>query len=337
MNADQMNAQQMNAEQMTAWRVHQLGEPEDVLTLDRVPRPTPRPGRTVLDVQACALNFPDVLLCRGGYQVRPELPFTPGVEICGRDPQTGQRYAALPGLPNGGLAEAVSVEDHQLFAVPDDMPMEAAAGLAVTYQTGYVGLHHRAHLREGETLLVHAGAGGVGSAAIQLGLAAGARVIATAGGPEKVEVCRRLGAEIAIDYTRDDFVAVVKEATNGRGADVIYDSVGGETFTRSTKCIAFEGRIVVIGFAGGAIAQAATNHILIKNYAVLGLHWGMYAAQEPTRLPATHEALLELWRAGKIDPLVADVVPMSDAPAALRRLGARQTVGKVVVRVDPTT
>jgi NADPH2:quinone reductase len=322
---------------MMAWRVHELGEPEDVLALDRVPRPTVQPGRTVLDVEACALNFPDVLLCRGRYQVRPELPFTPGVEVCGRDPKTGQRYAALPGLPHGGLAEAVSVADTQLFAVPDEMPVETAASLAVTYQTGYVGLHHRAQLREGETLLVHAGAGGVGSAAIQLGLAAGARVIATAGGPEKVEVCRRLGAEVAIDYTRDDFVAVVKDATNGRGADVIYDSVGGDTFSRSTKCIAFEGRILVIGFASGTIAQAATNHILIKNYAVLGLHWGMYAEQDPTRLPATHQALVALWRAGKIDPLVADVVEMSAAPAALRRLGSRQTVGKVVVRVAQPT
>lgn len=321
-------------DRIPAWRVTRLGEPVDVLALDQVPAPVPEPGRTILDVEACALNFPDVLLCRGRYQTRPELPFTPGIEVCGRDRQTGQRYAALPKLPNGGLSTAVSVAQPQLFAVPDQMPAQTAAALVVTYHTGYVGLHHRARVQEGETLLVHAGAGGVGSAAIQLGIAAGARVIATAGGPEKVAVCRQLGAEIAIDYTEDDFVTAVQEATNGRGADVIYDSVGGDTFTRSTKCIAFEGRIVVIGFAGGQIAQAATNHILIKNYTVLGLHWGLYAEQDPERLPATHAALLDLWAAGRIDPLVAEVVPMSEAANALQRLANRQTVGKVVVRTD---
>jgi NADPH2:quinone reductase len=316
-----------------AWQVHELGEPGDVLRLDMVARPAPQPGRTILRVDACALNFPYILLCRGRYQAKPPLPFTPGMEIAGHDPQTGQRYAALCELPNGGLVGEVSIEDAKLFPVPDSMPIEAAASLAVTYQTGYVALHHRGNLQEGETLLVHAGAGGVGSAAIQLGLAAGARVIATAGGPDKVEVCRQLGADLAIDYTTDDFVAAVNDATNGRGADVIYDSVGGDTYTRSTKCIAFEGRILIIGFAGGEIAQAATNHILIKNYSVIGLHWGLYASKEPERVPRTHAAILELWEMGKINPLVADIVPMSEAPAALERLATRQTVGKVVVRM----
>jgi len=323
---------QPGAQLMQAWQVHQLGEPQDVLRLDEVPVPRPRDGETLLTVEACALNFPDVLLCRGNYQVKPELPFTPGLEVCGTDPNTGRRYAASPGLPHGGLAQQVAVPAQGLFPIPEDMPAEQAAGLIITYQTGYVGLHRRAQLREGETLLVHAGAGGVGSAAIQLGLAAGARVLATAGGPEKVAVCRDLGAALAIDYLADDFVAAVKDATNGRGADVIYDSVGGETFSRSTKCIAFEGRLLVVGFASGQLVQAATNHALIKNYSIVGLHWGLYHLKDPGVIPATHEALIELYQAGKIKPLVADVLPMDQAPTGLARLSTRGTVGKVVIR-----
>ena len=153
-------------------------------------------------------------------------------------------------------------------------------------------------MQPGETLLVHAGAGGVGSAAIQLGLAAGARVIATAGGPEKVEVCRKLGAELAIDYREHDFVDAVKEATDGRGADVIYDPVGGDTYDRSTKCIAFEGRILIIGFTGGRFAEARTNHVLIKNYSVVGVHWGLYNLMNPALVRSTHDELMRLFEAG---------------------------------------
>ncbi|HVV31236.1 MAG TPA: zinc-binding dehydrogenase, partial [Mycobacteriales bacterium] len=179
---------------------------------------------------------------------------------------------------------------------------------------------------------VHAGAGGVGSAAIQLGKAAGARVIATAGTPEKVTLCRELGADLAVDYVREDFVTAVNDATDGRGADVVYDSVGGDTFTRSTKCIAFEGRILVIGFASGTIAQAATNHALVKNYSVVGVHWGLYATKQPARIPQVHAAVMDLWNRGLIDPLIGDVLPMVEAVEGLRRLAARETVGKLVVR-----
>lgn len=315
---------------MKAWRVHELGEPADVLTLEDVPAPEPAEGQVLLDIEAVALNFPDVLLCRGQYQESPPLPFTPGLEICGRD-SGGNRWLGGAPLPNGGLAEQLAVAQVGLFPVPDGMPAAKAASLMITYQTGYVGLHRRAQLREGETLLVHAGAGGVGSAAIQLGLAAGARVLATAGGAAKVEVCRKLGAEVVVDYNADDFVAAVKDATDGRGADVIYDSVGGETFSKSTKCIAFEGRILVIGFAGGQMAQAATNHVLIKNYSVVGLHWGLYRAKDPAVIPATHEALMRLWDEGKIDPLVADELPMAQAAEGMTRLAQRGTVGKVVI------
>ena len=178
------------------------------------------------------------------------------------------------------------------------MPPTVAAALHITYQTGHVALHRRANLQPGETLLVHAGAGGVGSAAIQLGLAAGARVIATAGGPAKANLCRKLGAEIAIDYNADDFIAIVKEATGGRGADVVYDPVGGDVFDKSRKCIAFEGRILIIGFTSGTHAGAPTNHALIKNYSVVGVHWALYNRLEPADVRWVHDELCRLYAEG---------------------------------------
>ena len=319
---------------MKAWQVRELGEPQDVLEWVDVDDPRPGPGLLEVRVDAVALNFPDVLLCRGTYQEKPPLPFTPGLEICGTvldGPRKGERVIGGPGLPHGGLAERVVLADGAAFAVPTSMPPAKAAGLMITYQTGYVGLHRRAALQAGETLLVHAGAGGVGTAAIQLGRAAGARVIATAGGPEKVQVCRDLGADVVIDYNAEDFVAVVKDVTDGRGADVIYDSVGGDVFDKSRKCIAFEGRIVVVGFAGGRIADAPTNHALVKNYAIVGLHWGLYRTMDPAVIPDTHAALVDLWERGLIDPLVGAELPMSEAPQALARLADRGTVGKVVL------
>ena len=312
---------------MRAWRLHELGEPTDVLKLEDVPVPE---GEVVIDVEACALNFPDILLCRGQYQVKPPLPFTPGIEVAGTVVGTGERVLAIPGA--GGLAEQVAVPRAAVHSIPDSMSFESAAALPTTYQTGHVALHRRADIQPGETLLVHAGAGGVGSAAIQLGLAAGARVFATAGGPDKVEVCRKLGAEIAIDYKAEDFVDIVKSATDGRGADVIYDPVGGDVFDRSRKCIAFDGRLLVIGFTSGRFPEAPANHILIKNYSVVGVHWGLIAQKVPGLAGQVHGELMRLFEEGKIDPLVSQVLPMEEAPQALTALGSRGTVGKIVVK-----
>ena len=193
-------------------------------------------------------------------------------------------------------------------------------------------LHHRARLEADETVLVHAGAGGVSSTAIQVAKAAGARVIATAGGPEKVEVCRGLGAEIAIDYRGENFVEVVKEATDGRGADVIFDPVGGDVFDGSRRCVAFEGRILIIGFAGGRIAEAPTNHVLVKNYSVVGMHWGLYTKVMRDLILSTHKNLIRLYEAGEIDPLIFDTVPFEELPKALKMLGSRGTYGKIITR-----
>jgi NADPH2:quinone reductase len=314
---------------MRAWRVHELGEPEDVMRLEDVPDPEPGANEVLIDIAACALNFPDVLLCRGLYQEKPPLPFTPGVEVAGTVAGTQRRVIALP--RSGGLAQRTTAHTQGVFPIPDTMPMTAAAALCVTYQTGHLALHRRARLQPGETLLVHAGAGGVGSAAIQLGLAAGARVIATAGGPDKVEVCRKLGAELAIDYTKDDFVDAVKEHTGGRGADVVYDPVGGDTFDRSRKCVAFEGRILVIGFTSGRFPEAPANHVLIKNYSVVGVHWGLYNRMAPNVPHEIHAELVRLYEEGKIDPLVSQVLPLDQAPQALAALGSRGTTGKIVV------
>ena len=323
---------------MKAWQVQQLGDPEQALRLEEVEEPEPGRGEVVVKVEAAALNFFDILLCRGEYQERPDLPFTPGGEISGTVREAGegtgmrggQRVIATPPLPRGGYAQKVAVPESSVFQVPDSMPYEKAAALPITYQTAHVALHHRARLEAGETVLVHAGAGGVGSAAVQIAKAAGARVIATAGGPEKVEVCEGLGVEVAIDYREENFVEVVKEATEGRGADVIFDPVGGDVFDGSRRCVAFEGRIVVIGFAGGRIAEAPTNHVLVKNYSVVGMHWGLYTRLMPDLVRGTHEALIHLYEAGEIDPLIYQTFPFDDLPQALNLLCSRGTYGKLV-------
>lgn len=324
---------------MRAWQVHAVGAPEDVLRLGQVPDPEPGPGELLVRVDAVALNFPDVLMCTGRYQVKPELPFTPGLEVAGTVVAAGPDAAYGPGdrvlggpdLPRGGLAELAVLPPGGAFPVPPGMPADEAAGLLITYQTAYVGLHRRAALRAGETLLVHAGAGGVGSAAIQVGLAAGATVIATAGGERKVATCRELGAHEVIDSRAEDIAARVKELTGGRGADVIWDPVGGDVFDASRRCVAFEGRLVVVGFAGGRIPEVPAGHVLVKNYSVVGLHWGLYREHDPQVVLAAHEALTRLYAEGRIRPLVSERVPMAAAAAALTRLATRATVGKVVV------
>jgi NADPH2:quinone reductase len=324
---------------MRAWRVYELGEPNDVLRLEDVPSPVPGPSEVLLDVAAASLNFPDVLMCRGEYQVKPPLPFTPGAEVAGTvaavgddvtSVRPGDRVIAIPRFGDGGLTEQTCAAAATVYPIPESLDWPAAAALHITYQTGHLALHQRAAIQPGETLLVHAGAGGVGSAAIQLGRAAGARVFATAGGPEKVQVCRDLGAELAIDYKTTDFVDPIKEATDGRGADVIYDPVGGDTFDRSRKCIAFEGRILVIGFTSGRIADAPTNHALVKNYAVVGVHWGLYNLMNPKLIRTTHDELMRMHASGEIAPLVSAVLPLEQAADALGRLARRATWGKVV-------
>ena len=302
------------------------------MKLEDVDEPQPRDGHVLIDVDATALNFPDVLLLRGQYQEKPPLPFTPGLEAAGRRVDTGERVIALAGLPDGGLAERIAVHESSVLPAPASLTPGEAAALPITYHTGHFALHHRASLQAGETVLVHAGAGGVGSAAIQLAKAAGARVIATAGGPEKVKVCLDLGADVGIDYNAEDFVDVVKAETGGNGADVIYDPVGGDVFDKSRKCINYNGRLLVIGFTSGRFPDAPANHVLIKNYAVVGVHWGLSRRKEPHLLREIHDDLIRLADEGKVKPLLGDDVAFDgDVPGALEALASRKTVGKIVV------
>ncbi|MGW2516440.1 NADPH:quinone oxidoreductase family protein [Streptomyces sp. NPDC001617] len=315
---------------MQAWQVHELGEPSEVMRLEEVETPTPGDGQVLLKVRAANINFPDVLMVRGHYQVRPPLPFTPGVEICG-ETEDGRRVIANPALPYGGFAEYALADAAALLPAPDSLDDAEAAALHIGYQTGWFGLHRRARLEAGETLLVHAAAGGVGSAAVQLGKAAGATVIGVVGGSEKAAVARELGCDVVVDRKSEDVVAAVKEATGGRGADVIYDPVGGEAYIQSTKVVAFEGRIVVVGFAGGTIPSPGLNHALVKNYAILGLHWGLYNTKNPKLVLHCHEQLTELAARGAIKPLVSERVPLGEAAAAVQRVADGVTTGRVTI------
>jgi NADPH2:quinone reductase len=326
-----------------AWVVRQLGGPES-LNFEEIAPGEPAEGMARIRVRAAAINFPDALMVAGLYQVKPELPFVPGVEVSGEvvsaPPgaafEAGDRVMALvdnAGLTRGGYAEIADAAPQSVSRMPDKMSFEEGAGFTLVFQTGWFGLHRRANLKPGETLLVHAGAGGVGSAAIQLGKAAGATVIATAGSDEKVEVCRRLGADHAVNYKTEDFVEEVKRVTAGRGADVVFDPVGGDVYDRSTKCIAFEGRIVIVGFTSGRIPQAATNHVLIKNYSVVGLHWGLYTKRAPELIAPAARALLDLYDSGKIKPHISIRLPLSEAPRALATVAEGKSTGKVILTV----
>ncbi|SDL10708.1 NADPH2:quinone reductase [Nocardioides sp. YR527] len=324
---------------MKAWRINELGEPKDVMRLEEVPDPTPGKNQLVVKVLASPANFPDVLMARGLYQVKPELPFTAGVELCGEVValgegvdafQVGERVIGGAALPYGGFGELALMEAATTFPAPEALTDAEASSLYIGYQTGWFALHRRAHIQPGETLLVHAAAGGVGSAAIQLGKAAGATVIGVVGGPDKAEVARQLGADHVIDRHTEDFVKVVKEITGGKGADVIYDPVGGDTYDRSTKCIAFEGRILIIGFAGGRIQEAALNHSLIKNYSIVGLHWGLYNMVAPELVKECHDELTRMAAEGSIKPLVSETLSLEEVADGVQRLADGTTVGRVV-------
>src|SRR4029453_3942809 len=252
---------------------------------------------------------------------------TVGDDVRGFTP--GARVPAA--LPLGAFAERAAVPARAAMRMPDGMSFEEGAAFPIVYPTSYAGLVFRAGLRAGENLLVHAAAGGVGIAAVQIGKALGARVIATAGGAEKLEIAKRAGADLAIDYKSGDWVEAVKQATDGRGADVIYDSVGGHIPHRPLKCIAWNGRLLVIGFASGRIPEVKLNRVLLKNISLVGLHWGAHAMHEPARIGETFRALFDLYSKGVVEPGIYTRYPLAELPAALEGLGSRRTYGKVVV------
>ncbi|MFN7944402.1 MAG: NADPH:quinone oxidoreductase family protein [Blastocatellia bacterium] len=323
---------------MKAWRVNDWCEPEQ-MQLSEIPAPEPGPREVLIRNHAAALNFYDILMVQGKYQVRPPLPFTPGNEVAGIVEAVGSEVTQFaPGdrvqaiASSGGYAEYSLAPAAKTFRLPDAMSFAEGAAMTVVYQTSYFALRDRAHLQPGEWLLVHAAAGGVGVSAMQIGLAMGARVIATAGSQDKLDFCLSQGAQHALSYRDAAWVEQVKKIT-GRGADVIYDPVGGEVFDLSAKCIASEGRLLVIGFAGGTIPSIAANRILLKDMSVVGVYWGGYVERHPEYFHQAQAALLAMYEAGQIKPVVTAQWPLSEAPAAMRALAERKTSGKVVLMI----
>jgi len=322
---------------MKAWRVHSWGEPE-TMSLEDIPPPEPGPEQVRIRNHAAGLNFFDILQVQGKYQVKPPFPFTPGAEVAGVVDALGPGVTAfsvgdrvLSSTHGGAMAEYSLGRTGRTFPIPPGMDFPEAAALPVVYHTSYFALRTRARLQAGEWLLVHAGASGVGASAIQLGRAFGARVIATAGSPEKLDFAMTLGAGYALNYTDGTWVDQVKQLTNGRGADVVYDPVGGDIFDLSTKCIAPGGRLLVIGFASGRIPTIAVNRILIKDIAVVGALWGSYAVAHPDYLGETQAALAKMYGEGKIRPPKPHCYPLEQAPTALRDLANRKILGKAAL------
>lgn len=310
----------------------------DGLVYTDVEDPQPGPGEILVRVRACGVNFADTLIVQGKYQEKPSLPFIPGAEISGdvvavgegvEHIRPGQRVAAL--CETGGFAELATVRAEQIVPIPDAMPYTTAASFVIAYGTSHLGLAHRARLQEGETLLVHGAAGGVGLAAVEIGKALGATVIATASTPEKLAVAAEHGADHTINYRDGGFRQEVKELTGGRGANVIYDPVGGDVFDESLRCIAWEGRLVVIGFASGRIPQIPAGLVLVKNISIVGLYWGSYARHNPRVLTGSLATLLGWYTEGKIRPHVSATYPLEQTAEALRSLIERRSTGKVVV------
>ncbi|MBP7670059.1 MAG: NADPH:quinone oxidoreductase family protein [Ferrovibrio sp.] len=291
-------------------------------------------------VHAAGLNFPDTLMIAGKYQFKPSFPFAPGMECAGvveavgekvRDLKPGDRVLATTG--HGAFAEAVVTEDRNVFKIPDSMSYEVAAGFPITYGTTYHALVDRGRLKKGEVLLVHGAAGGVGLNAVELGRELGATVIGTVGSDEKAAIVKEYGAAHVINYSKESIKDRVKELTGGNGADVIYDAVGGDAFDQSLRCINWDGRLLVIGFASGRIPEAPANMALIKGCSIVGVFWGAFAAREPEKNRANFAALFSLFQHGKLKPHVSASFPLTQVPQAMQALLSRKTTGKVVITV----
>ncbi|MEL0083638.1 MAG: NADPH:quinone oxidoreductase family protein [Gammaproteobacteria bacterium] len=289
-----------------------------------------------IEIAAAALNFLDTLMIRGRYQVKPALPFTPGVEIAGTVVEAGpasrfsagQRVCGL--IDHGGFAQQVVTADTTLLPLPDKIDLITGAVIPVVYPTAWCALKLRADLQPGESLLIHAGAGGVGTACLQLAKTWQARVFVTAGSEEKRRFCLQQGAEAAFDYD-EEWPEQIKELTGGAGVDVVVDNVGGEMTRQSLRALAWGGRLTIVGFAGGEIAEIPANRLLLKNASAMGVMWGGYQVNQPAEVTPTHDAIFALLEAGTITPVISATYPMSEAPQALIDLNNRNTIGKVVL------
>jgi NADPH2:quinone reductase len=324
---------------MRAWRVTGQGEPHEVMRIATAELPPGAlgDGELRIRVRGAALGFPDVMMCRGIYPLMPALPFTPGQEFFGEVTASGARTTTPVGtrligvaafmLGHGSFAEECKTQESMTFPVPELMSAQEAAGFTIQFHTAYIGLKRRARLAPGETLLVTGAAGGTGAAAIQMGKALGARVIAAAGGPDKAAACRAMGADLAIDYLAEDFSAAVNAATGGRGADVVFDPVGGATFEKALDCLAMEGRILPIGFACGKWGTVSPELFAFKNASLVGVIAGMFPRQD---MLAMHDELLGLHASGKLELFLDRVIGFDGIGQGLQDLADRKVRGRVV-------
>jgi NADPH2:quinone reductase len=314
--------------------------PPESLSFEEAPSPPLARGGVRIGVHACGVNFPDVLIIKGEYQFKPPFPFSPGAEVSGvvlevgsdvKNFAVGDRVIGMTGW--NGFSEEVVVDAAKCLRMPAKMDFASGAALPMTYGTSYHALVQRGRLKAGETLLVHGATGGVGTAAVEIGKLLGAKVIATAGSDEKLQTLQKLyGVEHVINYrTNPNWRESVKELTSGNGADVIYDPVGGDVFEQSLRCINWDGRLLVIGFASGQIPSAKANLILLKGCAVVGVFWGAFSAREPAVNAANFEQLMTWYEQGSLKPAISHRFPLERAADALNAIVRREVVGKAVL------
>lgn len=327
---------------MKAFRIEKHAHPVDITPVSDAPEPKPGPGQVIVEVYSAGLNFFDILQAQNKYQNQPPLPFNLGAEFAGRIAKNSPIPKGCPfkagdrvfGATQGAYAERVVAEVARLHPIPKGMTYDQASGLYVTWPTSYEGIIGRGQTKPGDWVLVHAGAGGVGIAAIQIAKVIGAKVIATAGSEEKLEVCKKHGgADYALNYRTPGWQKEVSKLTGGKGVDVIYDPVG--LIKDSLKCIAWKGRAIVVGFVGGEIEKLPLNLVLLKNISVVGLHWGAYAKFEPSREKEVWDALFEMWESGKTTPIVYPNVykGLEGVAPGLKAIEGRETWGKVAVHL----
>ena len=323
---------------MKAWQMLKLGDPWKGLTVKELDSPRVSRETVRIRVEATDLNFADILQSQGKYQIKVTPPFTPGLNSLGvvleagvnSEFKAGDRIVGPCVAPYGGYAEEAILLSQRCQRVPNELEAIQAMGAHVTHGTSWFALHQRAQLQPGETVLVLAAAGGVGSAAVQMARAHGCWVAAAASGQQKTALCHQLGADLVIDYEIEDLYQKVHEATDGRGVDVVYDPVGGDYFDIARRLVAFEGRLLVVGFASGRIPNAPMNHALVKNYSIVGVHMAAYREKLPHLVSACYEELHKYLLAGTYNAIVTDTIEFDALPIALEQLANRSTTGRIV-------
>jgi NADPH:quinone reductase len=324
---------------MKAVLCKEFGTP-DTLVVEEIDSPVVKAGDVKIKVRACGVNFPDALMIQGLYQVKPPLPFSPGLEVSGDVMEVGAGVdnfsigdRVIASLMYGGFAEEVVVPAVMTLPMPPNMSYEHGAGFPLVYGTSHIALAHRGNLKAGETLLVLGAAGGVGLTAVELGKLMGARVIAAASTPEKLALTQDYGADEIIQYTTENLRDHVKDLTNNKGVDVVYDPVGGDMFDKAVRRLAWEGRYLVIGFASGRIPTLPANIPLLKNASIVGVFWGAYLMNDPSVIQQSFQQLLTWYSEGKLNPHIHKTFPMEDASSAILELMERRAMGKVLVTI----